>query len=198
MRTGMGARIEVVEVLSFRLRVPRRALERLPGELASELGVRLVPSEDGTLLLGDEEGDSFLRFRLTGDAAELSEIAISHDEGGTFFQAVLGALMVRYAGDLRVRLVFDPSTEGSGEPWAEVHIEKGRTSYPGLATQSAAANLSHAATQSGAMSPPEDEPGEEEADEPPSPEDEELSRLLARAEAAWKEYQRLKRERQAS
>lgn len=192
----MGARIEVVEVLSFRLKVPRRALEKLPAELKSELGLRLSPSEDGTLLLGQEDEDSFLRFRLSGDAAELTEIAIANDEGGTFFQAVLGALMVRFAGDLRVRLVFDPEGSESGEPWAEVRIEKGRTSYPGLATQAAAANLSHAASHGGAVGPADDEAAADE-DAPPSPEEEELALLLRKADSAWQEYQRLKRARQA-
>jgi hypothetical protein len=193
----MGARIEVVEVLSFRLRVPRRALDRLPAELKSELGLRLSPSEDGTLLLGQEDEDSFLRFRLTGDAAELTEIAIANDEGGTFFQAVLGSLMVRFAGDLRVRLVFDPDGMESGEPWAEVRIEKGRTTYPGLATQAAAANLSHAASEGGAVGPSDDE-GALEEDAPPSPEEEELAQLLRKADSAWQEYQRLKSGRQVS
>lgn len=193
----MGARIEVVEVLSFRLRVPRRALDKLPAELKSELGLRLSPSEDGTLLLGQEDEDSFLRFRLTGDAAELSEIAIANDEGGTFFQAVLGSLMVRFAGDLRVRLVFDPEGTESGEPWAEVRIEKGRTTYPGLATQAAAANLSHAASHGGSVGPSDDEAAADE-DAPPSPEEEELAQLLRKADSAWQEYQRLKRGRQVS
>jgi hypothetical protein len=191
----MGARIEVVEVLSFRLRVPRRALDKLPAELKSELGLRLSPSEDGTLLLGQEDEDSFLRFRLTGDAAELTEIAIANDEGGTFFQAVLGSLMVRFAGDLRVRLVFDPEGSESGDPWAEVRIEKGRTTYPGLATQAAAANLSHAASHGGSVGPSDDETAADD-DAPPSPEEEELAVLLRKADAAWQEYQRLKRGRQ--
>lgn len=195
MRTGMGARIEVVEVLSFRLQVPRRALERLPRELQAELSLRLAPSEDGSLVLGQEDEDSFLRFRVDEDAAELTEICIANDEGGTFFQTVLGGLMVRYAGDLRVRLVFDPSAPEPGEPWAEVRIDRGRTAYPGLATQSAASNLAHAANDGGAVSASEDEAAD---DAPPSPEDLELMQLLRKAEDSWKEYQRLKRERQTS
>jgi hypothetical protein len=191
----MGARIEVVEVLSFRLRVPQRALERLPGELETELELRLVSSEDGSLLLAQDTEECYLRFRPTGDDAELIEIAIANDAGGTFFQAVLGALMVRFGGDLRVRLVFDPSGSEVGEPWAEVFIEKGRTTYPGLATQAAAANLSQAATEGGSVGPDE----AEAADEGPlSPEEEELARLLRKAQDSWQEYQRLKRERQAS
>lgn len=192
----MGARIEVVEVLAFRLRVPRRALERLPLELEPEIALRLAPSEDGTLLLGQEEEDSFLRFRLSGDAAELREIAIANDEGGTFFQTVLGALMVRFGGDLRARLVFASTGGGPDAPWAEVRIDKGRTNYPGLATQSAASNLSHAATQGGGLGRMDDESAVD--DGPLSAEDEELRLLLRKAAAAWQEYQRLKRERQSS
>ena len=38
--------------------------------------------------------------------------------------------------------------------------------------------------------------GEASPEEPLTPEEEELSRILARADAAWQEYQRLKRQRQ--
>jgi hypothetical protein len=196
----MGSRIEVVEVLSFRLQVPRRALEQLPSELAPELDLRLVASEDGRLLLMQHEADSVLRFRQDGDVAELTDVAIAHDEDGRFFQAVLGALMVRFGGDLRVRLVFEPADE-RGEPWAEVRIDGGRTSYPGLATRAAAARLAHAASEAGPVRAnpldPEPEEPEEPAGAPPSPEDEELALLLHKAREAWQEYQRLKAARRS-
>lgn len=193
----MGSRIEAVEVLSFRLELPRLALERLPGELKASLPLRLEREEDGTLALEHEGQESYLRFHVDGDGAELVEVSISQDAEGAFFQQVLGALMVRFHGDLRARLVFDPRHNATKEPWAEVSIERGRTSWPGLATQAAAVRLAHAAAEGGSVGAANADEGEGELpEEPLTPEEEELSRLLARAETAWQEYQRLKRERQ--
>jgi hypothetical protein len=171
----MGTRIEAVEVLSFRLELPKLVLERMPGEQRSALALRLDREEDGTVTLEHEGQESFLRFRLDGEGAELVEICILHDARGVFFQQVLGSLMVRFLGDLRARLVFDPLENASDEPWAEVSIERGRTSWPGLGTS---------------------EGGESAPDEPLTAEEEELTRILARAETAWQEYQRLKRQRE--
>jgi hypothetical protein len=190
----MGARIETVEVLSYRLQLPRLALERLPAELGSALAVRLEKDEDGTLVLEQPGQDSFLRFHLEGDAAELVEICVSQDPQGAFFQKVLGALMVRFQGDLRARVVFDPRESSSQEPWVEVSVERGRTTWPGLATQSAAVRLAHAAAEGGSVGASGE--GGEPQEEPLTAEEEELSRLLARAESEWQEYQRLKRQRQ--
>ena len=190
----MGSSIEAVEVLSFRLELPRLALERLPSEVGTGLRVLVEKDEDGTLLVEHEGQENFLRFHLEGDSAELMEISIARDAQGSFFQKVLGALMVRFHGDLRARLVFDPRENPSKEPWVEVSIERGRTSWPGLATQSAAVRLQHAATEGGSVGASGE--GGEAPEEPLTPEEEELSRLLSRAEAAWQEYQRLKRQRQ--
>ncbi|WP_224248114.1 hypothetical protein [Hyalangium gracile] len=190
----MGSRIETVEVLSFRLELPKLALERLPTELGSAVAVRLERDEDGTLVLEQQGQDSFLRFHMEGDAAELVEICVSQDAQGAFFQKVLGALMVRFQGDLRARLVFDPRENTSKEPWVEVSIERGRTSWPGLATQSAAVRLAHAAAEGGSVGASGE--GGEPPEEPLTAEEEELSRLLARADSEWQEYQRLKRMRQ--
>jgi hypothetical protein len=190
----MGSRIEAVEVLSFRLELPKLALDRLPSELGPVLPLRVEKEEDGTLWVEHEGQESFLRFHLEGDGAELVEISISQDAQGHFFQKVLGALMVRFHGDLRARLVFDPRENRSQEPWAEVSIERGRTNWPGLATQAAAVRLAHAAAEGGSVGASGE--GGEPAEEPLTPEEEELSRLLARAETAWQEYQRLKRQRQ--
>lgn len=190
----MGTRIEAVEVLSFRLELPKLVLERMPGEQRNALPLRLDREEDGTVTLEHEGQESFLRFRLDGEGAELIEICILHDARGVFFQQVLGSLMVRFLGDLRARLVFDPLENASDEPWAEVSIERGRTSWPGLATQSAALRLAHAAAEGGSVGTSEG--GESAPDEPLSAEEEELTRILARAETAWQEYQRLKRQRE--
>lgn len=191
----MGSRIETVEVLSYRLELPRLALERLPKELGPALPVRLDRDEDGTLVVEQEGQDSFLRFHVEGDAAELVEICISQDTQGAFFQKVLGALMVRFHGDLRARLVFDPRENTAKDPWVEVSVERGRTNWPGLATQSAAVRLSHAAAEGGSVGA-SGEGGEQPPDEALTAEEEELSRLLARADAEWQEYQRLKRQKQ--
>lgn len=190
----MGARIETVEVLSYRLQLPKLALDRLPAELGAALAVRLEKDEDGTLVLEQPGQDSFLRFHLEGDAAELVEICVSQDPQGAFFQKVLGALMVRFQGDLRARVVFDPRESTSEDPWVEVSIERGRTNWPGLATQSAAVRLAHAAAEGGSVGASGE--GGEPPEEPLTAEEEELSRLLARAETEWQEYQRLKRQRQ--
>jgi hypothetical protein len=194
VKNKMGSRIEAVEVLSFRLELPRLALERLPSEVGSVLPVRLDREDDGTLLLEQEGQESFLRFHLEGDGAELVEIFIAQDLKGAFFHKVLGALMVRFHGDLRARLVFDPRDGTADEPWAEVSIERGRTSWPGLATQSAAVRLAHAAAEGGSVGASGE--GDSMEEQPLTPEEEELSRLLSRAEMAWQEYQRLKRQRQ--
>jgi hypothetical protein len=191
----MGSRIETVEVLSYRLELPKLALERLAKELGPALPVRLARDEDGTLVVEQDGKDSFLRFHVEGDAAELVEICISQDSQGVFFQKVLGALMVRFHGDLRARLVFDPRENASKEPWAEVSIEQGRTSWPGLATQAAAVRLAHAAAEGGSVGA-SGEGSEQPPEEALTAEEEELSRLLARADSAWQEYQRLKRQRQ--
>ncbi|ADO74257.1 hypothetical protein [Stigmatella aurantiaca] len=189
----MGTRIEAVEVLSFRLELPKLVLERMPGEQRAAIPLQLAREEDGTLTLEHEGHESFLRFRLDGEGAELIEICILHDAKGVFFQQILGSLMVRFLGDLRARLVFDPLENPSDEPWAEVSIERGRTSWPGLATQSAAVRLAHAAAEGGSVSASD---GESPPEEPLTAEEEELTRLLARAETAWQEYQRLKRQRE--
>lgn len=192
----MGSRIEAVEVLSFRLELPKLALDRLPSELGTALPVRVEKEADGTLWVEHDGHESFLRFRQAGDSAELEEISISQDLQGHFFQKVLGALMVRYRGDLRARLVLDPHENRAEEPWVEVSIDQGRTTWPGLATQAAAVRLAHAAAEGGSVGASGEGGGDAGAEEPLTAEEEELSRLLARAEAAWQEYQRLKRQRQ--
>ena len=191
----MGSRIETVEVLSYRLELPRLALERLGAELGPALRIKVTRDEDGTWLVEQEGHESFLRFHLEAETAELVEICIAQDTQGTFFQKVLGALMLRFRGDLRARLVLDPRENPSREPWVEVSIDQGRTSWPGLATQAAAVRLSHAATEGGSVGAAGGG-AEPPAEMPLTAEEEELSRLLVRADEAWQEYQRLKRQRQ--
>jgi hypothetical protein len=190
----MSVRIEVAELLSFRLKVPREALQRLPGELADEVPLTLSV-EDGELVLSDADADSFLRFRPIGKDAILTDAAILNDTRGRFFRAVLGALLVRFAGDLDARLVWSDEERNNNETWSQVRVERGATRFPGFAAAVSANRLATAAgadTVFGASaqgSPPQ------AADEAASPEVEEVARLLERAAEAWAEYQRLKAQR---
>ena len=51
----MGSRIETVEVLSFRLELPKLALERLGPELGPALLVQVERDEDGTIVYPPSE-----------------------------------------------------------------------------------------------------------------------------------------------
>lgn len=178
------AGIELVEVRSFRLEVPRLVVERLPQELAHELELELEREPD-ELVVAHAGGESFLRFRARGpDRAQLTEVSIARDAGGRFFHAVLGPLLLRYAGDLKARLIFDPR-EATAEPWCEVRVVGGLTAYPGLATHGAAHRLAAAVAEAGPPGPTAAHA--EDADE--------VERLLERARAAWRVYLALKARR---
>jgi hypothetical protein len=179
----MQSRIEIAEIVSFRLKVGRRDLERLPEELASELQLTLE-EEGAEWVLAAEHGDCHLRFRTIGQDAVLTEIAICNDERGLFFQKVLGALMVKFGGDLHARLTWNVAEWNTHGDHAEIRIARGATTYPGLGRNQVLPNpdSEHAL---GAK-----DPAEEEA--PLSPELREVADLLARAKLHWDEYQRLK------
>ena len=202
----MGARIERMQVHSFWLEVPRRALERLPGELAPELPLRLLrthgPGGAELLELGVEGGPSLLRFAPVEDGVvALQEVLIREDPEGAFFLATLGALMVRYGGDLEAQ-VSGGDAEPRGRP---LRIVRGVTDYPGLSTRAAAAHLSQATHDASGLADAGQAPGA--GAQGPSGEDagararasaaeeKELHELLDRAEAHWAEYQRLKGQR---
>jgi hypothetical protein len=200
-----GARIERMQVHSFWLEVPRRALERLPAEHAPELVLRLasVKVSGGELLeLTPEQGGSRLRFAPVEDGVVgLQEIQIRDDADGAFFLATLGALMVRYGGDLEAQV-----QGAQGAKPTPVRIVRGVTDYPGLSTHAAANHLSQAAHDAGgavgAGQPPQgaaaSSGGSSGESGPPvsAREEQELHELLDRAEAHWAEYQRLKGRRQ--
>jgi hypothetical protein len=190
----MGSRIEIGEVVSFRLRVPEGALERLVSALKSELSLE-VARQGEELMVSQADGDSFLRFRPVDANMVLTEVALCNDERGLFFQRVLGALMVEHRGDLHVRLVWNVAERNTQGEFAEVSIRRGATSYPGLQPAARALrNTLVAASPQGASSHPW---GEEPNSPPPefqelSTEEHEIEQLLARGKAEWEEYQRLK------
>ncbi len=146
----MSARIEVAEVLSFRLKVPKAELERLaqPGARApgAELGVSglpqvpnvsnvpnvIVETEGSEWVVSVEEGDSILRFRTIGTEAVLTEVVLCNDERGLFFTRVLGPLMVNHGGDLSARLTWNVAERNTEGDFSEVKIVRGRSNFPGL------------------------------------------------------------------
>lgn len=190
----MSARIESAEVVSFRLKVPRLELERLPhGELGQELGLQLT-SEDGELMVSAQDGESFLRFRPIGAEAMLSEVFLARDANGDFFLRVLGPLMVRFAGDLVARVIWNIPERNSQGDHAEVKITRGMTDYPGIGH----VPLTEAEARAGAGHSPQPlrnelrAGGEELGEVEPSPEEREVKELLARARSQYEEYLRLK------
>jgi hypothetical protein len=207
-----GARIEVAELVSFRLKMPREALQRLPEELAGEVPLSLTV-EEGELVLSDAEADSFLRFRPIGREAVLTDAAVLNDARGRFFRSVFGALLVRFGGDLDAHLVWSDEGRNASEAWTEVRVERGATRFPGLAAAVSANRLAAAASADAVFGEPgtggraqgAPSPGPEalqaapaDGDEAAGPtaeqraEFEEVAQLLARAAEAWEEYQRLK------
>ena len=192
----MSARIEVAEVLSFRLKVPKPELERLPRQLSSELGV-VVETEGNEWVVSVEEGDSILRFRTIGTEAVLTEVVLCNDERGLFFTRVLGPLMVRHGGDLNARLTWNVAERNTEGDFAEVKIARGQSNYPGLG--SPMASLPPATAQASSMPGPGGggpvnvmAVGDGAPEPQPTPEQREVQVILERARGHWEEYQRLK------
>lgn len=203
----MAVRIDSVEVVSFRLKAPRLELERLPlSELGQEIGVQLQ-QEDGELLIALAEGDSFLRFRPIGAEAMLTEIFIHQDLNGDFLLRVLGPLMIRFAGDLELRVIWNIPERNAQGDHAEVKITRGMTDYPGLGhVPTTEAEARAEAGSSEAVSPrpgpaqrrPRNElrgGGEELAPDVESPEEREVKELLEKARAQFQEYLRLRQKK---
>ncbi|MGQ0504031.1 MAG: hypothetical protein ACT4TC_01800 [Myxococcaceae bacterium] len=196
----MPPQIEIAEVITFRLKLPRAELMELSGRLGPELALK-VEAEGQRVTVAMESGPSYLRFRLAGVDAVLSEIAIAADDRGLFFHRVLGPLMVRHAGDLHVRLRWNTAERNSHGDHAEVRINRGFTTYPGLGPpplppRSAQASAQQdAAGSDGGDSPEQSGAEEEETEVVPPPEAQEIRRLVDKAKAHWEEYQRLKEKR---
>lgn len=179
-------RIDNADILSFKLKLPRTELEALP-QAAAAAGIRLaIAAEDSDLVLSVVEGDSSLRFRNIGTDVVLTEIQIQNDTRGVFFQRVLGPLMVRFAGDLHCRLVWNTAERNSHGNHAEVKIARGSTTYPGLTSSPFASPAMGTEGVAGAA------PENEAEDAPPTPEELEVKSLLDKAQKHWAEYQKLK------
>lgn len=194
----MPARIEIAEFLSFHLRVPKDALERIVVDLRDELPLSLRP-EDTELVLEHEGGDSFLRFRTSGEAANLSEACLCNDDQGLFYQRVLGGLMTRYAGDLHVRLVWNDSDRNTHGAFTEVRVRGGKSTDPGMSQVAnalrntlVAASTEMANGQDPFSHEPAEVPFDAEAARKREEEAREVEALLEKGRAAWAEYQRLK------
>jgi hypothetical protein len=201
----MSARIEVAEVLSFRLKVPKAELERL-AQGASIPGIA-VETEGSEWVVSVEEGDSILRFRTIGTEAVLTEVVLCNDEQGTFFTRVLGPLMVGHGGDLTARLTWNVAERNTEGDYSEVKIVRGRSTFPGLDSpiqtgvdsSSTAANVipgtssapaENVMTAAGPGGTGSEVPGVHEAQL--TPEQREVQAILERARGHWEEYQRLK------
>jgi hypothetical protein len=181
----MKPRIESVEVISFRLKVPLGELERLAeSERGRELGLTL--EYDGTeLVLACVATDCALRFRPIGTEAMLSEVSVVRDEAGFFFERVLIALAARFRGDLQLRVVWNDSERNTHGNWAEVKIVHGQPE--GGSPVYAPSSIS-----SGAEGAEQVESSEPDSEPPVAGDEQEISELLAKARAHWDEYQRLK------
>ncbi len=198
---AMSPRIEIAEVITFRLKLPRAELTDLPGRLGPELALKME-AEGQRVTLSMEGGVSYLRFRVAGADAVLSEITVANDERGLFFHRVLGPLMVRHAGDLHVRLRWNTAERNSHGNHAEVRISRGFTTYPGLGPPPLPPRASMSSAQDTASGDggeaTAESAAEDEEVEDPAPEAQEIRKLVARAKQEWEEYQRLKVKRERS
>ncbi len=196
----MAARIDSAEVVSFRLKVPRLELDRMcQSPVGQELALELVEDESGQLHLGPAHGDSFARFRPTGAEALLTEVYIARDANGEFLLRVLGALMVRFAGDLELRLTWNVPERNRTADLTELQIARGLTEFPGIGhvptTEEEARAGAGGGAAGGAASRNELRAGAEEMAAIPSEEAEEIQRLLEKGREQFEEYLRLKRQR---
>jgi hypothetical protein len=191
----MAARIDSAEVVSFRLKVPRLELERLcQTEAGRELELELH-DEEGVLHLGPAHADSFLRFRTTGAEAVLAEVYLCRDPDGAFLLRVLGPLMVRFAGDLSLRLTWNVPERNAAREFVELDVARGMTDFPGLGHVPTTPDEARAGAGAGAAVRNELRAGGEELADPlPAEEAEEIRRLLDEGRAHYEEYLRLKRQ----
>jgi hypothetical protein len=192
----MAPRIESAEVVSFRLKVPRLELERLQkSEVGQDLALTLT-QEGVDLLLAPSEGESHLRFRPIGAEAILTDVFLLHDAQGGFLLRVLGPLMVRFAGDLELQVVWSVPERNSEGAFALVTITRGITDYPGLGSPpSTGASPTADAQAATALRNTLRAGGEELAEHGPTAEEREVLELLQRAREQYQEYLRLKNRR---
>lgn len=181
----MSTRIEVVELLSFKLIVPRETLERLPEDLDTEVKL-VLEREEGELVLAESKGDSFLRFREIKGQVAMSGALICNDVEGRFFREVLCALVMRFGGDMDARIMWNDPALNTGGDYAELRMRGGKAQASRNVTQNVlrAVAAGEATAQGGAPIFNEKELME-------------IEKLLERADREWAEYQRLKAERLA-
>lgn len=184
----MRPRLEVAELLSFRLRLPKEALDEV---LAPPAGTFLtLTREEEDVVLADSGADSFLRFRQVKGELVLTDVALLNDPRARFLK-VLAALLIRFEGDLEAQLMWSDAQRNSLEGWTHLRVLRGQTEHPALAVPRLQNQLRQVPEAGGPEGPLFTEgPAPDEAAE--------IARLLVRAEAAWSEYQRLKNERTAS
>jgi hypothetical protein len=192
----MRPRIEIAEVVSFRLTVPYSALEQAAGEGPSELPLAL--EQDGAdMVLKQADGDCALRFAPVGEELVLTEVLICNDEAGAFFSRVLSRLLADHGGDLEARLVWSLASRNTHGSHAPAVFRRGRpVPQPAASQGPSPANVLRDAALAGG-DPQGQLAGVQAASEPPATDEEEIRRLLARAKDAWAEYQRLKAAREA-
>lgn len=187
----MRPRIEIAEVVSFRLTVPYSALEQAAGDTPSELSLE----QDGAdVVLKQADGDCSLRFAPVGEELVLTEVMICNDEGGAFFSRVLGRLLADHSGDLEAKLVWSQASRNTQGSHANVVFRRGRA-VPQPAPAPSAANVLRDAVLAGG-DPQGELAGVQAASDQAHPDEEEIRRLLARAKEHWTEYQRLKTARE--
>jgi hypothetical protein len=190
----MRVRIEIAEVVSFRLTVPYAALEQAPSDQAS--GIPLTLDQDGAdVVLKQTDGDCALRFAPVGDELVLTEVLICNDEAGAFFSRVLSRLLADHAGDLEAKLVWSQASRNIHGTHATVVFRRGRVVPQPPSAPSPANVLRDAVVAAG------DPHGElagvpATSDQAHHADEEEVRRLLARAKEHWAEYQRLKAARE--
>lgn len=179
----MSHRIDTAEILSFRLKVPPEALEQMVDQ---HLHLALE-EDDGEWVLAQTQGDCYLRFRPVGAEAMLTEVFLCNDEGGHFFQRVLGQLLVRFQGDLLARLYWNVPEQNISGDFAEVRVEGGKHAKSGMAAKNFIVPSAMGASEQVSGNLPQESTR--------TAFDEEISSLLSRAREYWEEYQRLKRAR---
>jgi hypothetical protein len=189
----MRPRIEIAEVVSFRLTVPYSALEQAAGDPPGEVPLSL--EQDGAdVVLKQADGDCALRFAPVGEELVLTEVLICNDEAGAFFSRVLGRLLTEHSGDLEAKLVWSQVSRNTHGTHATVVFRRGRA-IPQPSSAPSAANVLREAVLAGG-DPQGELAGVQAASGRAMADEEEIRRLLARAKEHWAEYQRLKTARE--
>ncbi|HYV48608.1 MAG TPA: hypothetical protein VFA20_27300 [Myxococcaceae bacterium] len=192
----MRPRIEIAEVVSFRLTVPYSALEQAASDELGELPLSLEQDGADVMLKPADGGDCSLRFAPVGEELVLTEVLICNDEAGAFFSRVLARLLTDHAGDLEAKLVWSQASRNTHGSHAPVVFRKGRA-IPQPASAPSAANVLRDAVLAGGDPQGELAGVQAASDQAAAPADEEeIRQLLARAKEHWAEYQRLKSARE--